>query len=218
MTALLVGYARVSTDEQDLTAQRDALASLGVAPERVYVDHGLTGTNRERPGLREALAACPRLVRRSCTGSCGSTATRSRPRVSCTGGLVRRACAGRVRPARFAEVHIVNTAPELSRQIPAAWQEDVKNRSPYGSTTTSPRSRNPPWTSIDSGGCAGRCRTPSRGWPGGLGHSHQSRSTSRPCRPAPIRRMSCGAGSPRSSGSKPTWSIPAGRFRTPRSV
>ena len=25
---------------------------------RVYVDHGLTGTNRERPGLREALAAC----------------------------------------------------------------------------------------------------------------------------------------------------------------
>ena len=31
---------------------------LGVAPERVYVDHGLTGTNWERPGLREALAAC----------------------------------------------------------------------------------------------------------------------------------------------------------------
>jgi len=27
-------------------------------PNRVYVDHGLTGTNRERPGLREALAAC----------------------------------------------------------------------------------------------------------------------------------------------------------------
>jgi hypothetical protein len=31
---------------------------LGVAPDRVYVDHGLTGTNRERPGLRQALAAC----------------------------------------------------------------------------------------------------------------------------------------------------------------
>jgi DNA invertase Pin-like site-specific DNA recombinase len=29
-----------------------------VAPNRIYVDHGLTGTNRERPGLREALAAC----------------------------------------------------------------------------------------------------------------------------------------------------------------
>ena len=25
---------------------------------RIYVDHGLTGTNRARPGLREALAAC----------------------------------------------------------------------------------------------------------------------------------------------------------------
>ena len=58
MTALLVGYARCSTDQQDLTAQRDGLAVLGVASNRVYVDHGLTGTNRERPGLREALAAC----------------------------------------------------------------------------------------------------------------------------------------------------------------
>src|SRR5665213_2974628 len=58
MTALLVGYARVSTDQQDLTSQRDGLATLGVAASRIYVDHGLTGTNRERPGLREALAAC----------------------------------------------------------------------------------------------------------------------------------------------------------------
>jgi len=58
MGALLIGYARVSTDEQDLTAQRNGLAALGVAPARVYIDHGLTGTNRERPGLREALAAC----------------------------------------------------------------------------------------------------------------------------------------------------------------
>jgi len=58
MSALLIGYARVSTDEQDLTAQRDALQTLGVGPGRIYVDHGLTGTNRERPGLREAMAAC----------------------------------------------------------------------------------------------------------------------------------------------------------------
>jgi DNA invertase Pin-like site-specific DNA recombinase len=58
MSALLVGYARCSTDHQDLTAQRDALLGLGVEAERIYVDHGLTGTNRERPGLREALAAC----------------------------------------------------------------------------------------------------------------------------------------------------------------
>ncbi len=26
--------------------------------DRIYVDHGLTGCNRDRPGLREALAAC----------------------------------------------------------------------------------------------------------------------------------------------------------------
>src|SRR3954470_12982128 len=58
MAALLIGYARCSTDQQDLTAQRDGLTSLGVDPGRIYVDHGLTGTNRERPGLREALAAC----------------------------------------------------------------------------------------------------------------------------------------------------------------
>ncbi len=58
MSALLVGYARCSTDQQDLTAQRDGLLGLGVESERIYVDHGLTGTNQERPGLREALAAC----------------------------------------------------------------------------------------------------------------------------------------------------------------
>ena len=58
MTALLIGYARCSTDEQDLTVQREGLAGLGVTPDRIYVDHGLTDCNRERPGLREALAAC----------------------------------------------------------------------------------------------------------------------------------------------------------------
>lgn len=52
MAALLIGYARVSTDQQDLTAQREGLKGLGVEPARIYVYHGLTGTNRERPGLR----------------------------------------------------------------------------------------------------------------------------------------------------------------------
>jgi len=58
VSALLIGYARCSTDEQDLTVQREGLAGLGVTPDRIYVDHGLTGCNRDRPGLREALAAC----------------------------------------------------------------------------------------------------------------------------------------------------------------
>ncbi len=57
MTATLIGYARCSTDAQDLTAQRLALAGLGVAADRIYLDKGLTGTNRRRPGLDQALAA-----------------------------------------------------------------------------------------------------------------------------------------------------------------
>jgi DNA invertase Pin-like site-specific DNA recombinase len=33
------------------------LKKLGVAPERIYMDRGLTGANRARPGLDQALAA-----------------------------------------------------------------------------------------------------------------------------------------------------------------
>jgi DNA invertase Pin-like site-specific DNA recombinase len=50
-TTTLIGYARCSTDKQDLGAQRAALEKLGVAADRVYTDHGLTSTNRFRPGL-----------------------------------------------------------------------------------------------------------------------------------------------------------------------
>ena len=57
MTATLVGYARCSTDRQDLAAQRQALLDMGVAEGRIYTDHGLTGTTRARPGLDQALAA-----------------------------------------------------------------------------------------------------------------------------------------------------------------
>lgn len=51
MTATLIGYARCSTDRQDLTAQRKALAELGVEPGRIYMDKGLSGRHRARPGL-----------------------------------------------------------------------------------------------------------------------------------------------------------------------
>ena len=57
MTAITIGYARCSTDKQDLAAQRAALERPGVPPERIHTDHGLTGTNRSRPGLDQALAA-----------------------------------------------------------------------------------------------------------------------------------------------------------------
>jgi DNA invertase Pin-like site-specific DNA recombinase len=59
---MLIGYARCSTDAQDLTAQRDALTALGVKPNRIYVDHGLTGANRARPGLREAWPRAGRAI------------------------------------------------------------------------------------------------------------------------------------------------------------
>jgi DNA invertase Pin-like site-specific DNA recombinase len=58
MNELLVGYARISTEQQDLASQRNGLHALGVGDDRIYVDHGLTGTNRNRPGLRLAMAAC----------------------------------------------------------------------------------------------------------------------------------------------------------------
>lgn len=57
MTHVLIGYARCSTDKQDLAAQRHALVQLGVAPDRIYTDKGFTGTTRARPGLDQALAA-----------------------------------------------------------------------------------------------------------------------------------------------------------------
>ena len=56
MTATLIGYACCSTDRQDLAAQHQALLELGVAEDRIYTDHGLTGTTRARPGLDQALA------------------------------------------------------------------------------------------------------------------------------------------------------------------
>lgn len=57
ISKITVGYAREPTEEQDLTAQRDALASYGVKTDRIYVDHELTVRTRiardfEKPSLR----------------------------------------------------------------------------------------------------------------------------------------------------------------------
>ena len=49
---MVVGYARVSTGEQNLDLQRDALKHAGC--EHVYTDE-MSGVKAERPGLRQAL-------------------------------------------------------------------------------------------------------------------------------------------------------------------
>ena len=51
---MLVGYMRVSTAEQNLALQRDALLAAGLAPERIYEDT-CSGTGTNRPGLARAL-------------------------------------------------------------------------------------------------------------------------------------------------------------------
>ena len=56
IAATLIGYARCSTDRQDLDVQRQVLLELGVAEDRIYSDHGLTGTTRTRPCLDQAIA------------------------------------------------------------------------------------------------------------------------------------------------------------------
>ena len=50
-----IDYARVSTDEQNLSLQRAALEGAGC--NQVFEDHGISGGQARRPGLSEALDA-----------------------------------------------------------------------------------------------------------------------------------------------------------------
>jgi DNA invertase Pin-like site-specific DNA recombinase len=50
-----IGYARVSTNEQNLDLQRDALLKAGVAAKDIFTDK-VTGIKSERPGLAQALS------------------------------------------------------------------------------------------------------------------------------------------------------------------
>jgi len=52
---MFVGYARVSTTEQNIDLQQDALAAAQC--ERIFTDTA-SGAKKERPGLTEALQCC----------------------------------------------------------------------------------------------------------------------------------------------------------------
>lgn len=52
---MIYGYARVSTNDQTTDPQHRALSAAGCA--RIFEDHGLSGSNRKRPGLADALDA-----------------------------------------------------------------------------------------------------------------------------------------------------------------
>ena len=52
----LIGYQRVSTDDQNLNLQRDALEGAGVHPDDIYEDKR-SGARVDRPGLELAIRA-----------------------------------------------------------------------------------------------------------------------------------------------------------------
>jgi DNA invertase Pin-like site-specific DNA recombinase len=68
---IVIGYARCSTEKQDLTAQREILRDLGVAEERVYLDHGLTGQTAPGLGSTAPWLRCGRVTRWWCPSSTG---------------------------------------------------------------------------------------------------------------------------------------------------
>lgn len=51
---MLIGYARVSTVDQNLNLQRDALKKAGVEPDRIYEEY-VSGTKDNRPELTSCL-------------------------------------------------------------------------------------------------------------------------------------------------------------------
>jgi DNA invertase Pin-like site-specific DNA recombinase len=71
MSNEVVGYARVSTSDQDVALQLDALRGAGV--ERIFKDVG-SGSLKHRPQLDECLDRSERVTRWSYGSSTGSLA------------------------------------------------------------------------------------------------------------------------------------------------
>lgn len=55
MTGKMYGYARVSSKEQNLNRQLDALAEFGVADDMVFADKA-SGKNFERPEYKQLIS------------------------------------------------------------------------------------------------------------------------------------------------------------------
>jgi DNA invertase Pin-like site-specific DNA recombinase len=55
LNIMKIGYARVSTEDQKLDLQLAALKKAGC--ERIFTDHGMSGSGFERPGLEKVLDA-----------------------------------------------------------------------------------------------------------------------------------------------------------------
>lgn len=51
----LVGYARVSTNDQEVQLQVDALIAAGCAKNNIFIDH-ISGVRTERPELDKCMA------------------------------------------------------------------------------------------------------------------------------------------------------------------
>ena len=54
----MIGYARVSTDDQELNLQLDALKQEGCSKGMIFIDTA-SGTKVERPGLDNCLNTLP---------------------------------------------------------------------------------------------------------------------------------------------------------------
>lgn len=57
MANKLIGYARVSTRDQDTERQEIDLLAAGVRRDDLYVDRGVSGARKARPQLDQAIAA-----------------------------------------------------------------------------------------------------------------------------------------------------------------
>lgn len=54
ISPMKIGYARVSTDEQNLDLQLDALKAAGC--KQIFTDEGISGITKDRDGLSQALS------------------------------------------------------------------------------------------------------------------------------------------------------------------